>query len=501
MTKFIPSPQQSQFFDWVKNSSGNAFVEAVAGSGKTTTLIEAVALMKGSVAFAAYNKKIADEIKQRVAAKSNSHPGLAERVRAGTFHSFGFQAWRRVFPKVKMDARGKSNKMIEENFVPDNVSGFVIKLVSLAKQSGAMLLWNVNDHKAWYDIVERHDLDHDLENQDETKEGIEAAIKCIEWAKKTGGNIIDFDDMIWLPAISNIRFFENDWVLVDEAQDTNPVRRILARKMVKNSGRVVFVGDRHQAIYGFTGADNDAVDQIIKSFGAKQLPLTVTYRCPKTVVKQAQGYVSHIVAHETAPEGKVSDISSETFEKEMIKTKKLSANDAILCRNTKPLVGLTFKLLRAGIACHIEGRDVGQGLISLVKKYKVKKIDVLVEKLNDFADKQVAKLTAKGKETQAEAIRDRVDTVIAISEGLKTTDELIAKISSMFQDDEGQTIKTLTLSTVHKSKGREWDRVFIFEKSQHMPSKWARQLWQKEQEKNLIYVAITRAKSELVYLD
>jgi DNA helicase II / ATP-dependent DNA helicase PcrA len=498
---FKPSPQQRGLFDWVENSTGNAFVEAVAGSGKTTSLIEACIRMKGSVAFAAYNKKIADEIKDRIAEKNKQHDGLSNRVRAGTFHSFGFSAWRRVHPKVKVDVRTKTDMMIDQNFVEDNLREFVVKLVSLAKQSGAMLLWNVNDEKQWYDIVDRHDLDSDLENQDDTKRGIESAIKCIEWARKNGNQIIDFDDMIWLPAISNIRFYEHDWVLVDEAQDTNPVRRILARKMVRRSGRVVFVGDRHQAIYGFTGADNDAVELIIKDFGCKLLPLTVTYRCPKSIVANAQAYVSHIVAHETAPDGSVSSITDETFEKEMVKTKKLFPTDAILCRNTKPLVGLTFKLLRAGIACHIEGRDVGQGLVNLVKKYKTKKIDVLIEKLNDYADKQVKKLNAKGKESQAEALNDRVETIIAIAEGVQSVDELVAKIVSMFQDSDGQRVPTLTLSTVHKAKGREWDRVFIFEKNKHMPSKWARQKWQKEQENNLIYVAITRTKRELVYLN
>ena len=55
---------------------------------------------------------------------------------------------------------------------------------------------------------------------------------------------------------------------------------------------------------------------------------------------------------------------------------------------------------------------------------------------------------------------------------------------------------TLTLSTCHKAKGREWQRVAILE-PELMPSKWARQDWQYQQEQNLIYVAYTRTQSEL----
>ena len=57
---FTLSPQQQRVVDWAANGRGSAFVEAVAGAGKTTTLIELLKATRGSVAFAAYNKKIAD---------------------------------------------------------------------------------------------------------------------------------------------------------------------------------------------------------------------------------------------------------------------------------------------------------------------------------------------------------------------------------------------------------------------------------------------------------
>lgn len=96
-------------------------------------------------------------------------------------------------------------------------------------------------------------------------------------------NPIDFDDMVYLPLVFKLRLFPQDWVLIDEAQDTNPTRRALAARMLKPGGRVIAVGDPRQAIYGFTGADNDALEQIAAQFSCKRMPLTVSYRCPQAV--------------------------------------------------------------------------------------------------------------------------------------------------------------------------------------------------------------------------
>jgi len=70
-------------------------------------------------------------------------------------------------------------------------------------------------------------------------------------------------------------------------------------------------------------------------------------------------------------------------------------------------------------------------------------------------------------------------------------------IDNLFSDHGGQR---LTLCTIHKSKGMEWNRVFILD-CHLMPSRYARKGWQKVQETNLIYVAHTRAKTELYFIN
>lgn len=496
------SPQQQAVIEWTRNGKGSAFVEAVAGSGKTTTLIELLKQTKGSVAFAAYNKKIAEEIESKIAdqiKKGLASPDLAKRVRVGTFHSFGFSAWRYVHKGVKAgpDAvRQKAaltSEFLRSQNVPEGPDSFIVKLVSLAKQRALGLFGSVENKSEWFDIIEHFDLAYEIEDEKMIDAGITAAIavlrKHIEWAPQ----LIDFDDMIYMPVISGSRIWENDWVLIDEAQDTNPARRALARKMLSLRGRAVFVGDRYQSIYGFSGADSDAIDQIIRDFKCSLLPLTVTYRCPKTVVEEARKFVNHIEAHSSAPEGVV-----RTMEAADIAKQSLTASDAILCRNTKPLVTMAYELIRKGVACHVEGKDIGVGMITLVNRFSATSVNVLIAKLDAFGEREAQKLIAKGRETQAEALLDKIETVKVIAEGCQTRAQVVSKIAAMFMDGKDEARPTLTLSTVHRSKGREWARVFVLGFDTLMPSRFARQEWQMEQESNLQYVAYTRAMKELV---
>jgi superfamily I DNA/RNA helicase len=489
------SPQQKAVFQWVQTGRGSAFVEAVAGAGKTTTIVQACKLMTGSVAFAAYNKKIAAEIETKAAEHK-----LGDQVRVGTFHKFGLNAWRRVAgDRLNVDARAKQDAIALELALPDELTAFVTKLTSLAKNSaiGVPGFGRVDDVMAWRAIIDHHDLADDLEDPRDLPVGITFAQRALALSRDMARELIDFDDMIYMPVVTNCRVWQNDWLLVDEAQDINPARRAIARKMLRPNGRAIFVGDRHQAIYGFTGADADAVDRITKDFACQLIPLTTTYRCPKAVVAAARDYVDHIEAHPSAPEGIVSEAHEDD-----LTTLGLTKEDAILCRLTRPLVSTAFKLIRAGIPCHVEGRDIGAGLLKLAGRWKrIKTVDKLRARLEEYMEAEVEKLIAKKQEVKAEAVQDRVETLLVLMDGCETVTELKAKVEGLFTDSEDGHQSTLTLSTVHKSKGREWQRVFVLGFAKFMPSKMARQLWQMEQENNLIYVAFTRAKAELVIVE
>ena len=521
VSSFVPSQQQLAFLEWVETGTGSCVLEAVAGAGKTTTLLEAIDRTGGGVALLAYNKKIADEIKGRLQAR-----GVDWRhAEAGTVHSFGFRAYRKAYPGVKV-SDSKVLDILVASMKSNPIHPLwsyrheVATLVGLVKQRALGILGEIDDEQEWRETITHFDLFTSLsedENGDQESGQESGQESSQESSKKSPtlisliitqgqralqasnalSEIIDFDDMIYLPLIRGLKFWKYRWVFIDEAQDTNPARRALVRAMLAPGGRVVAVGDHHQAVYGFTGADNDSLDLIAQDFNAIYMPLTITYRCPRRIVGFAQRWVSHIECAETAPEGSVSVIPYDA----LFHFGNLDGTSAILCRNTKPLVKLAFTFIRRGIACAVEGRDIGKGLIALATKWKrVKTLSALEDALEVYQDHQVQKALARKMETKAQSIEDQCETLrVIISSCRESGTGLISDVVRAITDIFSDTVEgILTLSTIHKSKGREWPTVFWLDRHNTLPSRYARQSWQLQQENNLCYVAATRAMQSLI---
>lgn len=490
------SPQQSAVFAAVLDKTfGSIRVDAVAGAGKTTTLVEACRLMTGRIAFAAFNRKIADEIKFRV--------GILPNVTCGTLHSFGLKAWKQTAPGCVVDG-DKLHNLCDELHVPYWAQGFTKFMVSVAKSSGHKYPVAAGDWQAiadHYDAMDKlgegWDSDPDRDPFEQCNPLLKASIECSD-------QVIDFDDMLYMPLCYGSIKAEYDWILVDEAQDTNRVRRMLVEALLLPGGRVCVVGDEHQAIYGFTGADAAAMDNLEAAFSCSRLPLTITYRCPKVVVAHARQWVSHIEAAASAPEGTLRNLNSVEFDK--LGSGDFLATDAILCRNTRPLVSLALSLIRRNISCRVEGRDIGQSLLTLVNRWKTANtLSKLQSRLESHQHTEGHKLRGRGQQQKAAQLDDKINSLIAVMESLGPNGDITslkARINSLFGDTEpGKPPRVCTLSTIHKAKGREWDRVYLLGREQLMPSKWARQDWELQQEKNLIYVAVTRAKRELIEVE
>lgn len=249
----------------------------------------------------------------------------------------------------------------------------------------------------------------------------------------------------------------------------------------------------HNSIYGFRGAMQDSMHQIGKRFHCNALPLSVSYRCPKRVVAKAREWVSHILPHDDAPEG-IVEYAGDWL------VKDFQAGDAILCRNSAPIITIAFLLIRNKIAAKVVGRDIGQGLVKLVEKMKAKTLVDLDARLALYRDREVKR--AKGNEAKIGALDDKLATIRVFMDeagphaGIQT---LINSIEALFGEG-GEMRGMVTCSTVHKSKGMEFERVFVLDAELYMPSRWARQPWERQQEDNLCYVAATRAKRELRYI-
>lgn len=201
-----------------------------------------------------------------------------------------------------------------------------------------------------------------------------------------------------------------------------------------------------------------------------------------------------IESHPSAPEGAVQHLTN-------YQPADFPPSGCILCRNTAPLVGFAYSLMKRDVSCRILGRDIGASLIAIVKKLRAASLEDLLLKLQVWLDREVNRALAEDRNPerlydQADCLRFFVDS---LDEDSRTVDSLLAKIELMFTDQPQAT--RLTLSTVHKAKGLEFETVFILDFEKYMPSRWATQEWAKVQEQNIIYVAVTRAKSTLVYIN
>lgn len=478
-----PSVYQSAIFDFVKNGTGNAIVEAVAGSGKTTTgvgAVQQIPLGKSHI-FLAFNKAIAQELSSR-------------GVNARTFHSLCIQPVLRS--KGTRDVEpNKLRKLVDEMMGDNDIElygSFIVRLVGLARNSGVGCLAQ-DIPEVWAGLAEYHDLELDSEKANMAT-ALTYAQHLLTWSNASG--MVDFDDMLYLAVRDGISLPKFDFVFVDEAQDTNSIQRAILRKLMKPTSRLIAVGDPAQAIYGFRGADSNSLNLIADEFQCKRLPLTVTYRCATSIVQFAQQWVSHIEAAPAAPAGMVEDLD-RAWRPTMFK-----AEDLIVCRTTKPLVQLCYQLIKARVPARMMGREVGAGLQALVKRMGSHGvgIDALLENLEKYTTREYEKALAKGQEAKAEAILDKSSAVVCLVNGMdenyRTVPALLDLISAMFDE----SVRGVTLATIHKSKGLEASTVYWLNSSQ-CPSKWARQPWQVQQEKNLCYVAATRAKTRLVLIE
>lgn len=85
-----------------------------------------------------------------------------------------------------------------------------------------------------------------------------------------------------------------DYVLCDESQDLSCLQQLFLKRLDNGNTRYIMVGDEKQSIYGFAGADTKSIQNLKKNFILDELPLNICYRCPENVIKIAQDLVPSI---------------------------------------------------------------------------------------------------------------------------------------------------------------------------------------------------------------
>ena len=500
---YKPSKYQLAIYDFVEHGLGNAVISASAGSGKTYTIIKLLDYIPKDkkVLIVAFNRDIRQEIKAKVINAGHKN------VQVDTFHSLGYKILNANFNRRFVNT--DPNEYKYSNYISNNISQLsTINTFRLGKQFSKYLsnIQNLVNFGRCYLSETVEDLDKVCERYgiiciaDEK----EVAVKVLEWGEKCLDEI-DYTDMVWLPNTLHLdsKFYKYDWIIVDECQDLNMVEKDMLFTCRRMGTRMLFFGDKAQAIYSFSGADSEAFDKLRELEDTIQLPLSISYRCPKNIVE----YVHYLVP--TIEYDKKNKIKGEIIENANLSDVK--DGDMILCRNNAPLAKIYIELLRNGVKTKILGKDYSANLSKTIRNTKEELLNVdlsmqgVFSKLYDIFYDLVETTMYKQNITKEEALTsssiiaklDEIKVLEILSEGLTTSKELQERIKDIFTDNKESGI---ILSTIHKSKGIESPNVYIACKSL-MPSKTAKQPWEIEQENNLIYVACTRTKNKLGFLD
>lgn len=472
-----PTPEQAAIILAAQETTDNLMVSALAGAAKTSTLqMIAKALPNKRILAIAFNKSIATEMADRL-------PGNAE---ARTLNSIGHRAWAEKLGGKRLTL--KSNKM------GDILKAAVDVLPPREKSEAYDNFANLNKyvrHAKAYGYI-----------PDGTQAGQKFALRgddeffgdaALFWEEPTGDEIdlikttvsysieqalagtIDFDDQIYMPTLWRAGFYTAPLILVDEVQDLSALNHAMLKQMVTR--RLIAVGDRCQAIYGFRGAHASSMDVLKDEFSMVELGLSVSFRCPVKVVEAARWRAPHMKYPDWAKEGTVTALQSWSVS-------DMQDGDAIICRNNAPLFRMALRLLANGQYPQIIGNDIGKSLIKTLRKFgqdDLGKADVEA-KLEAYHKRKLARVKNEDR------LSDEIECLRVFIEAGENLGAMIAYAEHIMN-----AAGRIKLMTGHKSKGLEFDRVWFLDqdliKLDH------------QQEQNLKYVIQTRSKDTLFYIN
>lgn len=487
------SAYQTAIFEHVVRSSNDLVVQAYAGCGKTTTIIKASESIQGRrVAMTAFNTKIAEILRAKV-----------RSAYVATFHSVGRRTLGQAFGDLELD-RDKVDKLCREAGISDFATRRAMcKVAEICKNAlvvtGPVLATERSEILGRMDAV-ADDYDVDLPPAVEKREVFfEAVLQLLEESMNPDNmGTIDFNDMVWLPVVLKLRVNEYDTLFVDELQDMNATQLALILKM-RAGGKIVAVGDANQAIYGFRGAQSEAVDWLAGLLKADRLELPVSYRCARSIIRVAQALVPEIQARPDAPEGHVGDVSLDHM------LKGAQPGDFVLSRTNAPLIVTCLQLLSAGVPSRIQGKDIGKNLTSFIRNSRTHSVAELRDFVQTWRSDEIVRLQQERRSPQA--VIDRAECLFVLSDGAATVNDVVQRVESLFDDDRPGVV----CSTIHKAKGLEADRVWLLGTSFAGCHYWTQKQVQEagdtpalqramkrvREENNILYVGITRAKNEL----
>ena len=528
--------EQKKVFNFVKFDSNHGIIDAVAGSGKTTTIIESAALIdpKYKILFCAFNRSIRKEIQNKFLEKQ------LDRIVVKTMHALGYDILKSN-SKLKYNLDNKKfNKIIDE-FIknhPENLINtllrinqidpvpndktekeqlknylYFIKNVLIDISNKFRLTLTKDTFEDFKNLVIHFNIFGEFKTASKT---FEKELQCyydinklilkqgIEFA--TRQRLIDYTDMLYLPYLWKlypVRKF--DLLFVDECQDLSNSQIAVALKYVKKEGRILSVGDPSQSIYGFAGADIESYNRLKGIPNTVRLSLSKCFRCPNDVIELAQNFREDIFPFQDK-EGIIEKID---FEQVIEKVKK---GNLIISRLKTPLLDLLFLLLNKEIKVEVHEDDVKDIINSIrylfsKEELREKNIEPILEDsrnrniyfieknskdIEDLEDREIYIV----RETELlDAKLDLVKKQLSRHIEVDNINELLKKIENLISSNED----AVKLSTIHRAKGLENETIFILDFDSLPLYRDDQKEWERMQERNLKYVALTRTK-KILYL-
>jgi len=482
---FNPSSYQKTIFQWLAEGEGSCVVSAVPGSGKTTTLIKGANYIPKHLKsrFLAFNKHIAQELQGK----------LPKYIKSSTIHSLGLSSICRRYRGLPEINQRKYSQIVSGYLAEKKIFNSLERkrLIEVVKFT-QLTLTNPYDSLALKQLCHHYGI-----RTTGNWEFVQTAVcHILEYGIHISRESISYEDMVWLPNTLNLPVSDYDFLCVDEAQDLNKAQLELVLKAHSEGARGIYVGDSHQAIMGFAASDQRSISNIIEQTNAISLPLSICYRCPLKHIELANKIYPVIEPRPNVHEGKVSDIEIDEI------PKLVRGQDLIICRCFYPLIRIYFDLLSLGIPALIRNRDLTGQLINLLEQVagvedNSYSTDEFTNLLRNWYESQKAAMIADDVDVMVIVnLHDRVKTLNAIYKGSNCTNtselrEAIANLSK-------PTRNPVNLTTIHGAKGLEANRVFHV-RPDLVPHPRAAKDWEKEQERNLEFVALTRAKEDLFF--
>ncbi len=451
----------------IESTEPSIRVSAFAGTGKTTTLVGYASRRKNSrMLYMAFNKAIQEEAARKFTAN----------VTCKTTHSIAYHA---------MDVRNNYAKKLSFGLKPFDLSTpFNSTYIDAAN---AILILNNFMSSA----------DDRISENNAIAVGIKPSMRAraLDLAREAWKCMINPDtDKVFITHDGYLKLFQlsgkpiGDYgtIMFDEAQDANPVTTALVMASTANK---VFVGDRHQSIYGFRGAKN-AMEEMV---GLADYPLSSSFRFGQQVADAANVILRHTLGEERHGLKGLGGKSSIDFSSNAAGHRGQIAK---LARTNGTILDMTSGCMESGTPFHIIGGAESLKLnlvmdtfyLSVDEKDKI--FNPQIKQFNSFDEMQ--NLSEESDDPEYKAMCK------VVKRHGKGTPGLVASVkSACLPSTNGASV---IFSTAHKSKGLEFEAVQLMD---DFPSLMADSQVDgiDIQEGNLIYVAMTRAKNKLYLND